>query len=142
MTLTIKDKKIIWTKLYFIQFYNEKIWITGVFLWLKDPDPVFSRIWIRVPKKTGYGSATLVKTKWYFRDHRNSLSIWKSRPMLLSFIFKDFLTPVLRVYCHSMLYLFYDSTVFLALPSSDLSIYNILHINVFLSSYLSIYMFV
>ena len=31
MTLKIKDKQIIWTKLYFRQFYNEKIWITGVF---------------------------------------------------------------------------------------------------------------
>ena len=35
--LKIKDKKI-WTKLYFRQFYIEKI--TGVVLWIKDPsDP-------------------------------------------------------------------------------------------------------
>ena len=52
MTLKIKDKKIILTKLLFRQLYNnEKIWITRVFLWLKDPDPVFSRIRIRVTQK-------------------------------------------------------------------------------------------
>ena len=33
MTLKIKDKIIIWTKLYFRQFYNEKILITwGLFV--------------------------------------------------------------------------------------------------------------
>ena len=36
MTLKSKDKNIIWTKLYFKQFYYEKIWIE---LWIKDPDP-------------------------------------------------------------------------------------------------------
>ena len=41
MTLEIKDKIIILTKLYFIQkiLYNEKIRVTRVFLWIKDPDP-------------------------------------------------------------------------------------------------------
>ena len=33
MPLKIKDKKILWTKLYFRQFYNEKILITwGLFV--------------------------------------------------------------------------------------------------------------
>ena len=51
MTLKIKDKKIIWTKLYFRQFFNEKIWITwGLFV-----DKGSGSGW---PKKTG--SATLV----------------------------------------------------------------------------------
>ena len=50
MTLKIKEKNnyfdetVFWTILY-----NEKIRITEVFLWIKDPDadPVFSRIRIR-----------------------------------------------------------------------------------------------
>ena len=50
MTLKLKDKKIIWTKLYFRQFYiTRKFELQGVFLWKKDPDPVFSRI--RVTQK-------------------------------------------------------------------------------------------
>ena len=38
-------------KLYFRILYNKQIWITGVFLWIKDAAPVFSRIRIRVTQK-------------------------------------------------------------------------------------------
>ena len=43
MRLKIKDKKLFGRNCI---LDNEKIWITGVFLWIKDPDPgpVFSRI--------------------------------------------------------------------------------------------------
>ena len=61
MTLKIKDKKIIMTKLLFRQLYiTRKFELQGSFCALKDPDPdpVFSRIRIRVTQKTG--SATLV----------------------------------------------------------------------------------
>ena len=51
MTLKIKDKKIIWTKLYFRLFSNEKFKLLRVFLCIKDPDLVFSRIRIRVTQK-------------------------------------------------------------------------------------------
>ena len=64
MTLKIKDEQIIWTKLYFRQFYTKKICITwglivdkesgfGIF---PNPDP-------GDPKRqdlTGFGSATLI----------------------------------------------------------------------------------
>ena len=46
MTLKIKDKKNIWTKLYFRSFYNEKIWITWGLIVDKG-----SRIRIRVTQK-------------------------------------------------------------------------------------------
>ena len=58
-TLKIKDKKIIWTKLYFGQFYNEKIWITWGLFVNKGSWPESGSGW---PKKTGSGSTTLVKT--------------------------------------------------------------------------------
>ena len=48
MTLKIKDKKNILTKLYFRQFYiPRKLELQG-FLWIKDLDPVFSQIRIRI----------------------------------------------------------------------------------------------
>ena len=48
MKLKIKDKNIILTKTI---LYNEIVKITGVFLWIKDPDPVFSRIRTLVTQK-------------------------------------------------------------------------------------------
>ena len=48
MTLKIKDTIFFMTKLVFwTVLYNEKIRITWVFLRIKDPDTVFSRILIR-----------------------------------------------------------------------------------------------
>ena len=48
----IKDKKIYFDKTVFKTIlYNEKIRIIGVFFWIKDPDPVFSRVRIRVTQK-------------------------------------------------------------------------------------------
>ena len=49
MALKIKDKKNYLDETVFRQFYDNKI--TGVFLRIKDPDPVFSRIRIRVAQK-------------------------------------------------------------------------------------------
>ena len=46
MTLNIKDKKNYFDESVFqTNLYNEKVRITWVFLWIKDPDsvPVFSR---------------------------------------------------------------------------------------------------
>ena len=60
MTLKINGKKITLHSLYSIQYYmyKEQIIITGVCLWAEDPDPFFTGSgW---PKKTGFGSATLV----------------------------------------------------------------------------------
>ena len=53
ITLKFKVKTIIWTKLYFKQFYILKEFELQVFLWIKDldPDPAFSRIRIRVTQK-------------------------------------------------------------------------------------------
>ena len=84
MTLKIKDKKIIWTKLYFKQFYmTRKFKIQGSFVDIGsesgsgiflDPDD---------PKRldpTGSGSATLVvellrlNTKVWDSKHRISVS--------------------------------------------------------------------
>ena len=42
------------------QFYNEKIGITGVLLWVKDPDPGDPKR----PDPNGSGSATLVLKLW------------------------------------------------------------------------------
>ena len=66
MPLKIKDKKIIWTKLYFRQFYNEKIRIIWVLFMDKGsgsgifPDP--DQCGLKRPDSTGSGSgsATLV----------------------------------------------------------------------------------
>ena len=44
--MTLLDETVFYTILF-----NEQIWITGVFLWIKDPDPVFSQIQIRVTQK-------------------------------------------------------------------------------------------
>ena len=41
MPLKIKDKKIIWTKLYFRQFYNEKIRIIGVIFYKGSGSDIF-----------------------------------------------------------------------------------------------------
>ena len=64
MPLKIKDKKILWTKLYFRQFYNEKIGITwGLFVdkgsgsgsgIFPDPDPGDQKR----PDPTGSGSGS------------------------------------------------------------------------------------
>ena len=44
-TPKIKDKKNYFDKtVYFKILYNEKVRITGVFLWIKDPDPEKYRI--------------------------------------------------------------------------------------------------
>ena len=68
MPLKIKDKKILWTKLYFRQLYNEKIGITwGLFVdkgsgtgsdIFPDPDPDPGDQ--KRPDPTGSGSATLL----------------------------------------------------------------------------------
>ena len=39
MTLKIQDKNHFDETVFQTIFYNEKIRITGVFLWIKDPDP-------------------------------------------------------------------------------------------------------
>ena len=48
MTFKIKDKNYFDKAVFKIILYNEKIRVTGVFLWIKDLDPVFSRIRIRI----------------------------------------------------------------------------------------------
>ena len=48
MTLQIKDNKL-FGRNGILDNYNEKILITGVCLWIKNPDPLFSRI--RVTQK-------------------------------------------------------------------------------------------
>ena len=49
-----KIKKNIFGKLYFRQFYiTRKLELQGSFFWIKDPDPVFSRVRILVTKKAG-----------------------------------------------------------------------------------------
>ena len=42
MKSKIKDKKLFNETVFYKKFYNEKIRIAGVFLWIKDADPVFS----------------------------------------------------------------------------------------------------
>ena len=54
MTLKVNDKKkIFWRNCIQTISDNEKIRITGIILWIKDPDPdpVFFRIRIRVAQK-------------------------------------------------------------------------------------------
>ena len=53
MTLKIKEKNYFDKTVFYTILYNEKIWITGVFFWIKDldPDPIFSRIQIWVSQK-------------------------------------------------------------------------------------------
>ena len=55
--------------MYFRQFYNEKIWITGVFLWIKDPDPAFSLI-----RKTGQDSS--IGKQYNCKNVRNGTKIF------------------------------------------------------------------
>ena len=70
MPLKIKDKKILWTKLYFRQFYNEQIWITwGLFVdkgsgsgIFPDPDPGDQKRPDPTGSGSGSGSATLIQT--------------------------------------------------------------------------------
>ena len=53
MLLKIKDKKLFGQNCILDNFITRKFEQHGVFLWIKDPDPVFSqnRIRIRVTKK-------------------------------------------------------------------------------------------
>ena len=53
MTLKIKDKKLFGRNCILDNFITRKFELRGVFLWIKDSDPVFSRIriWIRVTQK-------------------------------------------------------------------------------------------
>ena len=51
MTLKIKDKNYLDETVFEKILYHEKIWITGIFLCIKDPDPVFSQIRVRVTHK-------------------------------------------------------------------------------------------
>ena len=44
MTLKIKDKNYLNEIVFLTILNNKKIWVTGVILWLKNPDPVLSRI--------------------------------------------------------------------------------------------------
>ena len=57
MTLKIKDKKFIWTKLYFSQCYITRKFEYS-FLWIKDPDPDPEPGDPKRPDLTGYGSGS------------------------------------------------------------------------------------
>ena len=68
MTLKMKDKNIIWTKLYFRQFYNKKILITwGLFVDKGSgsgifPDPGDPKRPDLTGSRSGSGSTTLIET--------------------------------------------------------------------------------
>ena len=51
MILKIEDKNYLAETVFGTILYNEKIRMTGDFLWIKDPDPVFSLIRILVTQK-------------------------------------------------------------------------------------------
>ena len=51
MTLNIKNKIFFGRNCILDNYITRKFELHGVFLWIKDPDPVFSRIRIRVTQK-------------------------------------------------------------------------------------------
>ena len=61
MTLQIKDKNFFDETKFKTILFNEKIRISRVFLWIKDPDQ--DPVEPKRPVPTGFGSATLVKNK-------------------------------------------------------------------------------
>ena len=76
MPLKIQDKKIILTKQYFRQLYNEKIWITwGLFVdkgsgsgsgIFPDPDPDPGNQKRPDPTGSGFGSGSATLLKRYY----------------------------------------------------------------------------